>query len=107
MLNWIEAHPGLASRVQAIGAILAIIAAFAIANLQHVFEKRDRESERRMRAQGLAFLLHTELLVFAGELDHQALYSYRLDPIKPPALVIGFADQLYLLGPAGGRFCRC
>jgi hypothetical protein len=55
----------------------------------------------------LAFLLHTELLVFAAELGRQALYSYKLDPINPPALVVEFANQLYLLDRQAARFFRC
>jgi hypothetical protein len=94
-LEWIEHHPGLAAWVQAIGAIIAIIAAFVIANLQHALEKRDRQAERKERAKGLAFLLHAELLIFAAELERYAMYSYRLDPIEVPTVVVAHADQLY------------
>jgi hypothetical protein len=39
MLHWIEAHPGLAAWVQAVGAILAIVFAFLIVYLQQRLER--------------------------------------------------------------------
>jgi hypothetical protein len=42
---WIESHPGLASWVQAIGSIGAIIGAFAISNLQNKRHERLKKEE--------------------------------------------------------------
>jgi hypothetical protein len=42
---WIESHPGLASWVQAVGSIGAILGAFAISNSQHKRHERLKKEE--------------------------------------------------------------
>jgi hypothetical protein len=47
-LSWIEAHPGTAGWVQAVGAVLAILLAIAIPFFQH---RRERKTAIKKRAQ--------------------------------------------------------
>jgi hypothetical protein len=102
MLRWIEAHPGLAAWVQAIGAILAIIVAFLVVFLQQRLERRAAASERRARAIGLAILLHTDLVALQGAIDRtERAGALESEVLKVPASIVQYADQFYLLGTAG------
>lgn len=105
MLEWIEAHRGLAAWVQAIGAILAIIAAFLIVYFEgrraHARQERRRardEADRLTRAQGLALMLQPELAAFEGTLERLGL----TERAAPPKTILDHADQLHFLGKAGG-----
>jgi hypothetical protein len=95
----------LAAWVQAIGSILAIIAAFLIAYFEarraHAREEARatrEEADRLNRAQGLALMLQPELAAFEGTLERLG-FSERA---APPKTILDHADQLYVLGKAGG-----
>lgn len=47
VMGWIELHPGLASWVQAIGAIAALGLAIWIPNRQRSFERKEAEEKKR------------------------------------------------------------
>jgi len=59
---WIEAHPGDAAWVQAIGATLAVATAVLVPALQARNARRQREAEQRLRAKSLAIAIYPELL---------------------------------------------
>jgi hypothetical protein len=69
-------------------------------------DRRERRQERRLRAQGLALLLHTEMVGFRGSLESAAADDFRLRVIEPPPILLEYSDQLYLLGPAGGALLQ-
>jgi hypothetical protein len=105
--GWIEGmtSEAIAAWVQAIGSILAIIAAFLIAHFEGR-RAREREearaaredAERLTRAQGLALMLQPELAAFEGILERLGLS----DRAAPPRTILDHADQLHVLGKAGG-----
>jgi hypothetical protein len=106
MLQWIEAHQGLAAWVQAIGAIIAIIAAFLIASFEgrrararEAARTGREEADRLRRAQGLALMLHPELAAFEGTLNRATWSDERAGP---PKTILDHADQLHILGKGGG-----
>ena len=102
VLNWIEAHPGTAAWVQAIGALLAIGFAFGIAHWELHAARRKEETERRMRAQGLSFLLHTEMVAFRTQLEEAGTEVRHFESVpKPPDAIVRLADQIYVLGSTG------
>lgn len=104
LLQWIELHPGLAAWVQAIGAIGAIIAVFLVVHLQQRTAARSAHRDRLRKARGLALLLQPELTAFEGTLERLSLLppSSHKESAKPPQTILDVADQLYLLGEAGG-----
>lgn len=53
MLNWIEAHPGLSSWVQAFGSIASIWAAFLIGNKQIRKQIQVRKEDEQTKASAL------------------------------------------------------
>lgn len=64
---WIEHHPGLASWVQAIGSIAAILAAVWIANRDSVLRRRmDNESRRGALARAVTVTQDASLRVSMG-----------------------------------------
>jgi hypothetical protein len=74
ILPWIEQHPGLASWVQAIGSILAIVVAIAVANNQfRQAVKRDRNAWAS-RLKSIAVILR--IMVDAL----QSMYDLQDDP---------------------------
>jgi hypothetical protein len=106
MLAWIEAHQALAAWVQAIGSIAAIIAAVLIVLFEgrraHAREEARRareEADRLTRAQGLALMLQPELAAFEGTLERLAWSD---EKAAPPKTILDHADQLHILGRAGG-----
>ena len=108
VLNWIEAHPGLASWLQAIGSIVAIGAAFLISYLQIRSDRRHTARERSLRAQGIALLLHTEMVEFGIRLraviDERDVSSAAR--LEAPTTLLARVDELYLLGPSGGALLQ-
>jgi len=98
LLVWIEQQPGLASWLQALGVIGALFITLYIAGI----DRRARSQQRRLRARGLATLLHTQLVGVLGQLD-LAIKSrtYSEAAVQPPLALVASTDQLYLLGGAG------
>jgi hypothetical protein len=112
MLQWIEDHEALAAWVQAIGAIVAIIGAFLIAYFEGRRAKvREEargvreEADRLRRAQGLALMLQPELRAFEGRVEQHILHAIDRSP-TPPKSILDHADQLHLLGEAGGAILQ-
>jgi hypothetical protein len=112
LIDWIDGHPNLAAWVQAIGAIIAIFAAFLISHFEVRATRKAAGEERRMKAQALALLLQPQLLAFKGELESDPLLRGRgvgpleIAPLEPPKAIIDLADQLYLLGSPGGAILQ-
>jgi hypothetical protein len=102
MLEWIEAHPGLAAWVQAIGAILAIGAGFLVVLVQQQLERKADDKEKRQRATALAILLQPEIVGFRGAME-RATHTGVLEStaLEIPGSIVKYADQLYVLGGAG------
>jgi hypothetical protein len=92
LLHWIEGHPGTASWVQAIGAIIALVVAIGIAWWQ---QRRARTAEQSAKAAELASLrlaLHIEVKMVArqclllkdlliGDLRQENVQLLRLPPL--------------------------
>jgi hypothetical protein len=66
-------------------------------------DRRERWKERRLKAQALALLLHTQLVGFQGKIEVAISQgNYLLAGVQPPAALVARTDELYLLGKAGG-----
>jgi hypothetical protein len=98
ILTWIEAHPGTAGWVQAVGAITIIIATWHIAGR----DRRERMRSERLQAEGMALVLVTEMLAFRGTLE-RLIDAKILENcvVQAPTILYRFLDRLYMLGPAG------
>ncbi|MBF8660822.1 hypothetical protein [Pseudomonas putida] len=67
IFKWIEAHPGLASWVQAVGSIAAILAAIWIASRDSRMKRNaERESRKNARVRAEAVVKEAALRVFAA-----------------------------------------
>jgi hypothetical protein len=106
-LQWIEGHPGFAAWVQAIG-ISAIIAVLLVAHFQQRAAARAAYRDRLRKARGLALMLQPELIAFEGTLERLSLRppSSSKESAKPPQTILDLADQLHLLGDAGGSILQ-
>jgi hypothetical protein len=103
ILVWIEAHPGTAGWLQAVGATAIIIATVHISGA----DRRERLRTTRLRAQGMAILLHTEMLAFRGTLERVIDKSIVSESrVQAPTILYKLIEDLYLLGPAGGDFLQ-
>jgi hypothetical protein len=71
VLGWIEKHPGLASWVQAIGAIAALGLALWIPSRQRLAERE--EVERKRKSILLVFLVECELVISITQKDSATL----------------------------------
>jgi hypothetical protein len=71
VLAWIEAHPGLASWVQAIGAIAALGLALWIPSRQRHVDRQ--EAERKRRSMLLVFLVECEWVIAITQKDSATL----------------------------------
>lgn len=58
IIQWIEAHPGTASWIQAIGALLAIVAAFLVTSMQARATRRQRKREDVERLEAITEILN-------------------------------------------------
>lgn len=80
--SWIEAHPGLSSWVQAVGAIAAIAIAIVIPYRQRSQERRERataKSELEISRTAQLLSIHSELEMIVSVLPHEyAGADYRL-----------------------------
>lgn len=107
-MDWLEQHSALAGWVSAVGGILAVAAAFLVANLQTRAERQAAEQKHQLRAEALAVLLVTDTVDFVGVLrdmiaDRQLIKTRDLEP---PAALIARLGELYLLGSAGSSLLQ-
>ena len=98
-LQWIEAHPGIASWLQAVGSIAAIVFVGLFALLQGRRATSHGDLDRIRRAQGLALVLVPVLRGFKPKIEAAIVRESKLEP---PDEVLHLLDQLYVLGVAGG-----
>ena len=109
MLIWIEAHAGLASWVQAVGSILAIIAGFGVAYWQSMTAARKSREETKTRGLALAILIRDDLATLRGQFEALLVdtpFEYQRPPPQVYAKVVPHViekhlDQMYLLGDPG------
>jgi hypothetical protein len=103
----LNSSAGIAAWVQAFVSAAAIVAVYVAATIPVRAERVRRESELRLRSQGLALLLIPELVALKGELE-TALQNgpiYKA-PIELPTSLNDKADELYILEEVGGRLLQ-
>ena len=98
-LHWLEAHPGTASWLEAVGSIAAIFFVGLFALLQARRATSHEDLDRIRRAQGLALVLVPVLRGFKPKIEVAIIRESKLEP---PDEVLHLLDQLYVLGIAGG-----
>jgi hypothetical protein len=98
-LHWLEAHPGTASWLEAVGSIAAILFVGLFALLQARRATSHEDLDRIRRAQGLALVLVPVLRGFIPKIEVAIIRESKLEP---PDEVLHLLDQLYVLGVAGG-----
>jgi hypothetical protein len=98
-LHWLEAHPGTASWLEAVGSIAAIFFVGLFALLQARRATSHEDLDRIRRAQGLALVLVPVLRGFKPKIEVAIIRESKLEP---PDEVLHLLDQLYVLGVAGG-----
>jgi hypothetical protein len=98
-LDWLEAHPGIASWLQAVGSIGAIVFVYLFALFQGRRARSHEDIDRIRRAQGLALVLAPVLTAFRPKVEAALIRERKLEP---PDEVLHLLDQLYVLGVAGG-----
>ena len=98
-LHWLEAHPGTASWLEAVGSIAAIFFVGLFALLQARRATSHEDLDRIRRAQGLALVLVPVLRGFKPKIEAAIIRESKLEP---PDEVLHLLDQLYVLGVAGG-----
>jgi hypothetical protein len=99
IFNWIEAHPGSAAWVQALGALAIIYVTARIASADH----RERQRKERLQKEAMAVLLHAEMLAFRGTLERTIDgANIREAIIQAPTILYRLVENLYLLGAPGG-----
>ena len=98
-LDWLEAHPGTASWLQAVGSIGAIVFVYLFALFQGRRARSHADIDRIRRAQGLALVLVPVLTGFRPKIEAALIRESKLEP---PDEVLHLLDQLYVLGVAGG-----
>ena len=99
-LHWLEAHPGTATWLEAVGSIAAILFVYLLVLFQGRRANSHQNTDRIRRAQGLALLLIPVLIAFKPKLEAALVRESKLPP--PPDEVMHLLDQLYILGVAGG-----
>jgi undecaprenyl pyrophosphate phosphatase UppP len=98
-LYWLEAHPGTATWLEAVGSIAAIVFVYLLVLSQGRRANSHQNTDRVRRAQGLALLLIPVLIAFKPKLEAALVRESKL---PPPDEVMHLLDQLYILGVAGG-----
>jgi hypothetical protein len=98
-LEWLEAHPGIGSWLQAVGSIGAIVFVYLFALFQGRRARSHEDIDRIRRAQGLALVLAPVLTAFRPKIEAALIREGKLEP---PDEVLHLLDQLYVLGVAGG-----
>ncbi len=106
-IDWGEVTPAW---VQAIGSIVAIVAAVIIGHRNHrhserVFEETRRrdDTDRRLKARSLAISLYVDLLEMRKKLSGVKASdgSIKWEPLGIPPVLNESVERLYLLGNAG------
>ncbi|WP_155766714.1 hypothetical protein [Pseudomonas putida] len=84
ILNWIESHPGLASWVQAVGSIAAIVAAIWIASRDsRMRRKAEAESRKNALARAEAVVSEATLRVVAAiDVLKEIIPQFQIDVIS-------------------------
>jgi hypothetical protein len=101
-LVWIEAHPGLAGWAQALGGILAVLAALMVPLRIQAIQRRLSRDERRREARGLAILLYPELVHLEMRLARARNEDIVDGPlIETPVHVLTMTNRLHIMGRAG------
>src|SRR3954464_3999210 len=98
-LHWLEAHPGTATWLEAVGRIARILFVYLLVLFQGRRANSHQNTDRIRRAQGLALLLIPVLIAFKPKLE---VAIVRESKLPPPDEVMHLLDQLYILGVAGG-----
>jgi hypothetical protein len=98
-LDWFEAHPGIASWLQAVGGIGAIVFVYLFALFQGRRARSHEDIDRIRKAQGLALVLIPVLIGFKPKIEAAII---RRTKLEAPGEVLHLLDQLYVLGVAGG-----
>jgi hypothetical protein len=98
-LHWLEAHPGTANWLEAIGSIAAIVFVGLFALSQARRARSHEDLDRIRRAQGLGLILVPVLREFKPKIEAAIIQESKLEP---PDEVLHLLDQLYVLGVAGG-----
>jgi undecaprenyl pyrophosphate phosphatase UppP len=82
-VHWLEAHPGTASWLEAVGSIAAIVFVYLFALFQGRRANSHQNTDRIRRAQGLALLLIPVLVAFKPKLEAAILHESKLrHPMK-------------------------
>jgi len=103
ILTWIEAHPGTAGWVQAIGAITIILPTVHIAGA----DRRDWQRKVRLEREGIALVLLTELIAFRGVLERAKDGGLVADAIiDTPPMLWRFVERLHTFGEGGGALLQ-
>jgi hypothetical protein len=106
-LKSLNDSPGFAAWAQAVVASVAMLVVYISATMPMRTEAAERATERRVRAEGLALLLFSDVLVLKGEIEDYIQNCTIYDvPVEAPATLVSKTDQLYLLGEWGGRLLQ-
>lgn len=122
LLSWIEAHPGLAAWLQAVGVLFAIGVAIWVPLKQRRDERAEREAERLLKARAVVVLIAPELLELEAQVE-TVLSQFAAAPptmmggafsfllaqagMSVPTMLERSIDRLYLLGdPAGSTLLQ-
>src|ERR1700687_387934 len=97
-LHWLEARPGPASWLEAVGSIAAIFFVGLFALLQARRATSHEDLDRIRRAQGLALVLVPVLRGFKPKIEVAIIRESKLEP---PDEVLHLLDQLYVLAVHG------
>jgi hypothetical protein len=79
-VHWLEAHPGTASWLEAVGSIAAIVFVYLFALFQGRRANSHQNTDRIRRAQGLALLLIPVLAAFKPKLEMAILHESKPSP---------------------------
>src|SRR5947209_2066424 len=80
MLHWLEAHPGTATWLEAVGSIAAILFVYLLVLSQGRRANSHQNTDRIRRAQGLALLLIPVLIAFKPKLEAALVRESKLTP---------------------------
>jgi hypothetical protein len=112
VIGWCALKPEVqAAWVQAVGSVVAIIAALAVPNFPRRTEVSDRKAEAALVARSFGTVLHREFVRFGRRIDRDLRVAERAGPqtmvsIPSDTIPQGLwddAERLHLLGPAGNH----
>jgi hypothetical protein len=92
--TWIEAHPGAAAWVQAVGSLVAIGIAIWVPAWQRRTARRDARDERLAKARSLLMLIGADLIALRVEVDAMNETLSSPPPAGPYRPVVTLANQL-------------